>query len=363
MAQKTVEEYLGLGAKLGSGGHGSVYSTNRVQSVAKIIPIKKLPLARTSTNVECEYVGHSGDTALFDIIYNTNGKRVQVCHQFEAVETFKLKTAVQEISILRKTQEYSHVYGGRLVGYHNHQFVINSAGTLCSVVEQDKVIGQSVNAISPCFGYKQRVEMCAELLEAVDQFHSLGYVHLDIKPDNVMLSQTGVVLIDYSAAISANHAKIPDLEDIKLGVTGTRSSNSTFVGTPMYVAPEQARGRPCAQSDLYSAGLVIVELLDRYPFPELRSYGQETIERFLNENQLKTERTNDIVKQMQRSQFLVEQPIMLRRLFLNALEKLLDPYSERRKEDEFRHYFAVYMECDRPSVSSYNTRNTVSVDI
>lgn len=93
---------------------------------------------------------------------------------------------------------------------------------------------------------------------ALNALHAAGYVHCDVKADNVfILYQTTVggwprvKVIDYGVA-----HKITDTE-----------IEATIAGTPAYMAPEQWRGAPTVQSDVYALGCLLYELVTgEHPF-------------------------------------------------------------------------------------------------
>ncbi len=93
-----------------------------------------------------------------------------------------------------------------------------------------------------------------QLCRALEHAHRQHIVHRDIKPANVLLSRRGEV-------------KVGDLGIARLAEGGTTDGGTaTIVGTPRYMAPEQASGQPVTPAtDVYSAGIVLYEMLAGEP--------------------------------------------------------------------------------------------------
>ncbi|WP_419998671.1 serine/threonine-protein kinase [Streptomyces boninensis] len=109
-------------------------------------------------------------------------------------------------------------------------------------------------AVAPADAARWGAQICDALTEA----HGAGILHRDIKPSNILITPSGAVkVLDFGIARAADPYATAD----RLTQTGF------IVGTPPYMAPEQARGRPEAGSDLYALGCVLFELVTgRLPF-------------------------------------------------------------------------------------------------
>ncbi len=121
------------------------------------------------------------------------------------------------------------------------------------------------------------VDILEKIAAGLDAIHEQGIVHRDIKPDNVLLDQRGMVKIsDFGIA------RGDDAADAFAGGRGQSGGAShrgrradAIIGTPEYMSPEQALGRPVdARSDIYSLACVAYEMFSGEP-----PFGRTTVER------------------------------------------------------------------------------------
>ncbi|MEN8162767.1 MAG: WD40 repeat domain-containing serine/threonine protein kinase, partial [Acidobacteriota bacterium] len=100
---------------------------------------------------------------------------------------------------------------------------------------------------------KEAQDIASQFLSGLEAIHKAGLVHRDVKPENIMLTRAGrVVVMDFGLA------------------RGPESGAGSVSGTPAYMAPEHAAGQDLdARADVYSAGVVLAEMVS----PEgIRSY-------------------------------------------------------------------------------------------
>ncbi|MBX3189004.1 MAG: serine/threonine protein kinase [Labilithrix sp.] len=105
----------------------------------------------------------------------------------------------------------------------------------------------------------------ARVCLAVHYAHTRGVIHRDLKPDNVMLGDFGeVYVLDWGVAKIAGEGELgAALEDSGERLVASRmTEDGALVGTPAYMAPEQARGEPVdARCDVYALGAILFEIL------------------------------------------------------------------------------------------------------
>ncbi len=119
---------------------------------------------------------------------------------------------------------------------------------------QEWIEGETLENIAVPMSESAVVDLMVSLLPVLDFIHRQGIIHRDLKPDNIIL-RSGTrqpVLIDFGA-----------VRETMGTVMNSRNhpTSSIVIGTPGFMASEQAAGRPIPSSDLYSLGLTAIFLL------------------------------------------------------------------------------------------------------
>ena len=95
---------------------------------------------------------------------------------------------------------------------------------------------------------EQALRFATQIASALAEAHGRGIVHRDLKPGNIMLTRSGIKVLDFGLATSEGDE--------------THAASRTLMGTPAYMAPEQREGKPAdARADIYSYGCVLYEML------------------------------------------------------------------------------------------------------
>ncbi|GGO09300.1 serine/threonine-protein kinase [Micromonospora parathelypteridis] len=140
---------------------------------------------------------------------------------------------------------------------HDYGETVAPDGSITSFVVMELLSGEELELrlTEGPLPWAEAVQVGAQVADALAAAHRLGIVHRDITPANVMMTRTGVKVLDFGIAT-------------RIGAPDEDEDGETF-GTPAYVAPERLDGAPAQPStDVYSLGVLLHEALTgRVPYP------------------------------------------------------------------------------------------------
>jgi serine/threonine-protein kinase len=109
----------------------------------------------------------------------------------------------------------------------------------------------------------EALTLALQIAEALEAAHERGVIHRDLKPANIKITPDGrVKVLDFGLAKAFDVAGLDDGRSSSPALTVARTEHGAILGTPAYMAPEQARGEAAdARADVWAFGCVLFEML------------------------------------------------------------------------------------------------------
>src|SRR5579885_1715807 len=114
----------------------------------------------------------------------------------------------------------------------------------------------------------ETLEIAAQVCSVLQVAHARGFIHRDIKPQNIMLASSGLSGPGVGGPLGSTAflVKLTDFGIVRVAEDAGLTNSGIVLGTADYLSPEQARGETLtASSDLYSLGVVMFEMLTGRP--------------------------------------------------------------------------------------------------
>ena len=180
--------------------------------------------------------------------------------------------------------------------------------------------------------WQRAVGLLIQVCEALEEAHSAGVVHRDLKPDNVMVSNRGGAT-DFVTVLDFGIAKV---------IEGTDMQNLTaagmLLGSPAYMSPEQVKGSQLSSlSDIYSLGVIAYQVLSGLLPVNARQTAAILQEKMLTRPEPLSRKVPDLVL-----------PLELENLVMNMLE--VEEELRPQNAGEVKERFLEVLRCDGGTV-------------
>ncbi len=212
-------------------------------------------------------IGRGGMGTVFEALNTTIGKRVAM--KFVDAALTQNKDTVDRFQ--REAQAASAAESAHIVEIFDSGFTEDEIPYIVMELLRGEDLGHRIKRCGR-LELGEALHVAAQILRGLHRAHETGIVHRDLKPDNVFLvdrddDASFVKILDFGVSKMQRAGEVP---------VRTLTRQGTVLGTPFYMAPEQAQAMPDidGRADLWSVGTILYECLTGHPPHTGNSYEQ-----------------------------------------------------------------------------------------
>jgi len=173
---------------------------------------------------------------------------------YQAMDTRLNRVVAIKVSEARFSARFERE--ARAVAALNHPHICTLYDVGPNYLVMEYVEGRPLHGPMPV---SEALRLAIQMADALEAAHRKGIVHRDLKPGNVLVTKSGVKVLDFGLAKMEEPAPS---EEETARTARPRTEEGTIVGTTAYMSPEQAEGEPVdARSDIFSFGAVLYEMV------------------------------------------------------------------------------------------------------